>query len=76
MGASRDSLPWFRGLGANLIDGPGAVERFLEKLFRDLWQPLMVALGCLELRRLRRTLIENLRESEHPFSWSNFDPSE
>lgn len=41
--ASRYSLVWFRDLGAKSIGGPGGAGRFLEKLFRDLRQPQMVA---------------------------------
>jgi hypothetical protein len=89
VGASRHSLIWFRDLGAKSIGGP-------EEVFRDLWQPEMVAFvshwvqrqvgqggdvldsdvarGCPERRQRERTLVETWKKSEHPFSWSSFEP--
>ncbi|KFY03560.1 hypothetical protein V490_00141 [Pseudogymnoascus sp. VKM F-3557] len=101
VGASRHSLIWFRDLEAKSIGGPEGAGKFLEELFREVWQPQMVAFvshqirrqlgtggshgngdmpgeevarGFLELRQLQRILLESWMESEHPFSWSNFEP--
>jgi hypothetical protein len=96
VGASRHSLIWFRDLGAKSIGGPEGAGQFLEEVFRDLWQPEMVAFvshqvrrqvgqggdvldsevarGGLERRQRQRTLVETWKKSEHPFSWSSFEP--
>jgi hypothetical protein len=96
VGASRHSLIWFRDLGAKSIGGPEGAGKFLEEVFRDLWQPEMVAFvshqvrrqvgqggdvldsdvarGGLERRQRQRSLVETWKKSEHPFSWSSFEP--
>ena len=51
VGASRHSLIWFRDLGAKSIGGPEGAGQFLEEVFRDLWQPEMVAFVSHQVRR-------------------------